>query len=119
MLHEDGCNSAIASTTEYFRGAAAMEKTDQERRTFTNGKCSIHVYTISYTCTQNATHQMSTSRNLQKRAKKGRHEREKAFMEELRGAGHAVGEYIGGGRADMGLEDDEGHGRAVYRENPG
>ena len=29
-------------------------------------------------------------------------------MEELRGAGHAVGEYIGGGRADMGLEDDEG-----------
>ena len=47
-------------------------------------------------------------RNLQKRARKTRHEREKVFMEQLRGLGHAVGEYVGGGRAEIEQEEDDG-----------
>ena len=30
------------------------------------------------------------------------------FMEQLRGLGHAVGEYVGWGRAEMEQEEDEG-----------
>ena len=56
-------------------------------------------------------------KNQQKRAKKARHEQEKAFMEQLRGASHAVGEYVGGGRGDieeeMGGIDEED---AVHEE---
>lgn len=29
-------------------------------------------------------------------------------MEQLRGLGHAVGEYVGGGRAEIEQEDDDG-----------
>lgn len=39
-------------------------------------------------------------RNLQKREKKARYEREKAFMETVRGVGCAVGEYVGNGQGE-------------------
>ena len=52
---------------------------------------------------------ISKHRNLQKRARKTRHEREKVFMEQLRGLGHATGEYVGGGKADMEQEEIEEH----------
>ena len=48
---------------------------------------------------------ISKHRNLQKRARKTRHEREKVFMEQLRGLGHATGEYVGGKKADMEQEE--------------
>ena len=46
-------------------------------------------------------------RNLQKRAKKERHEREKVLMETLCSSGCVVGEYVGDGRGDTedGQED--------------
>lgn len=47
---------------------------------------------------------MHCYRNKQKKAKKARHVREKEYMEELRGFGHAVGEYVGEGMGDV--EDD-------------
>ena len=31
------------------------------------------------------------------------------FMEQLRGLGHAPGEYVGGGKADMEQEETEEH----------
>lgn len=39
-------------------------------------------------------------RNLQKKAKKTRHEQEKDFMETLRGLGSAVGDYVGNGQGE-------------------
>ena len=38
--------------------------------------------------------------NIQKRAKKARHEREKEYMERLLVLGHAVGEYAGDGQGE-------------------
>ena len=51
---------------------------------------------------------ISITFELQKRARKTRHEREKVFMEQLRGLGHAVGEYVGGERAEIEQEEDDG-----------
>ena len=39
-------------------------------------------------------------RNLKKRAKKAKHEREKTYMAHLHDIGHAVWEYVGDGQGD-------------------
>ena len=44
-------------------------------------------------------------RNLQKKKKKARYEREKLYMENIRGAGCAVGEYVGEGQGESGVQE--------------
>ena len=39
-------------------------------------------------------------RNEQKKVKKERHEKEKVYMQALRGVGSAVGEYVGDGQGE-------------------
>ncbi len=41
-----------------------------------------------------------TCRNLQKKAKKARYEREKAYMDSIRGLGIVTGDYVGDGQGD-------------------
>ena len=48
-----------------------------------------------------------TYRNLSKRAKSTRHEKEKAFMEQLHCAGATVGEYVGNGQGETERTDTE------------
>lgn len=50
-------------------------------------KFGIYIYILVY-------------RNLQKRAKKARHEREKTFMHRISEAGCSTGEYVGDGRGE-------------------
>lgn len=47
-------------------------------------------------------------RNLQKKAKSSRHEKEKAYMEQLRSAGATVSEYVGNGQGEAESADTEG-----------
>ena len=48
-----------------------------------------------------------TYRNISKRAKTTRHEKEKTYMEQLRCAGATVGEYVGNGQGEREHTDTE------------
>ena len=51
-------------------------------------------------CIKRSTKEKLHKRNLQRRAKKERHEWEKGYMEALQSAGSAVGEYVGDGQGE-------------------
>ena len=71
------------------------ENSLQAKRIFTNGKVCMYLKkTLTMVVVKSILKCWFAYRNIQKRAKKARHEREKEFMEQLRGAGHVVGEYI-------------------------
>ncbi len=42
-----------------------------------------------------------TCRNLQKKAKKASYEREKAYMDSIRGLGNVTGDYVGDGQVTV------------------
>ncbi len=49
-----------------------------------------------------------TCRNLQKKAKKARYEREKAYMDSIRGLGNVTGDYVGDGQGDSVSTEPDG-----------
>ena len=66
--------------------------------------CTYIMLTEYYTmsCVHTCTH-----RNISKRAKSTRHEKERAYMEQLRCAGATVGEYVGNGQGETERTDTE------------
>ena len=122
---EHGCIHPSYSSSEYSSRPAEMGKEQTAEIKYRLHPCKVNSTNGLFTCPYNIvqlSRYINTSfcflnRNQQKRAKKVRHEQEKAFMEQLHGAGYAVGEYVGGGRGDIeeemeGIDEED----AVHEE---
>ena len=72
--------------------------------------CAVCICVIRLVCCETCTYEHiihNTFRNISKRAKTTRHEKEKAYTEQLRCAGAIVGEYVGNGQGESECVEDD------------